>query len=272
MKKNILITGATDGIGFETAKILVSKGHSVIIHGRNGNKLESTRAALAQLNTDASIDVVQADLTAMNDVKSMVTDLPNREFKLDVLINNAGVFKMPNPVDSSGYDKRFLVNTIAPYLLVMLLREQFNPGGRVINLSSAAQSPVNINALLGNQALSDSAAYAQSKLALTMWNSELASTLSSSDLTFVAVNPGSFLGSKMVKEAYGSEGKDLSIGSEILVKAALDERFSAHSGEYFDNDIGTWAMPHPDGSNRAKCQQIVASMNKILNKHGIQIS
>ena len=272
MKKSILITGATDGIGFETAKILVSHGHSVIIHGRNAGKLDSTKTALAQLNDDASIDVVKADLTNMSEVDAMASDLLTRGIKLDALINNAGVFKIHEPVADNGYDKRFLVNTIAPFLLTMRLRAQFNPGGRVVNLSSAAQAPVSLNALLGNQTLSDSAAYAQSKLALTMWTFERAQTLSSSGLTFIAVNPASFLGSKMVKEAYGTAGKDLRIGADVLVNAALDEAFSGHSGEYFDNDIGAWAMPLPDAMNSAKCQQLVAAVEDILRKLGIQIS
>lgn len=86
---------------------------------------------------------------------------------LDVLINNAGVFTIDNPVTNSGLDARFMVNTIVPYMLTLGLIDVMDAQSRVINVSSAAQAPVNWSALRGEIRLSDGDAYAQSKLAIT---------------------------------------------------------------------------------------------------------
>ena len=88
--------------------------------------------------------------------------------------------------------------------------------GRIVNLSSAAQSQVNLDALAGRVRLSDGAAYAQSKLALTMRSRSMGLSLKDGGPVVVAVNSGSMLGSKMVKEAFGVAGGDIRIAAEIL--------------------------------------------------------
>jgi hypothetical protein len=80
----------------------------------------------------------------------------------------------------------------------------------------------------------------------------------------IAVNPASFLGSKMVRMAYGMEGKDLSIGADILTRAALSDEFSDASGKYYDNDIGQFTSPHPDALNVQKCEKVVSAIETIL--------
>lgn len=85
-----------------------------------------------------------------------------------------------------------------------------NNEARIVNLSSAAQAPVSLDTIRGQQVLSDNEAYAQSKLALTIWSQELGK--STQNPMIVSVNPASFLASKMVKSAYGIAGNDLSIG------------------------------------------------------------
>ena len=72
------------------------------------------------------------------------------------------------------------------------------------------------------------------------------------------------LGSKMVKQAYGVAGGDLRIGAEILARAALSDEFAAASGQYFDNDIGQFASPHPDALNTQKCEAIVRVIEAVL--------
>ena len=264
MQKTILLTGATDGIGFETAKMLASKKLSLLLHGRSDSKLAQVKETLYLINSEAVIETFQADLSNLSDVEKLASDIKMKHARVDVLINNAGVFKTPRPTTDSGYDIRFIVNTIAPYLLVKRLLPLFNNNGRIINLSSAAQAPVSLEALKGDQSLSDSAAYAQSKLAITMWTFQLAKTLSNDGPSLIAVNPASFLGSKMVKEAYGSQGKDLSIGADILVRAALSDDFADHTGEYFDNDHGDWSLPHPDALNETKNNTLIAAIDEIL--------
>ncbi len=266
MKQTILLTGATDGIGFETAKKLVSLGHTVLLHGRNIAKLTYVKNALTQLNHRAIIDTYHADLSHLSEVELLANTITQQYHHIDVLINNAGVFKTPQPITDEGYDARFVVNTIAPYLLTTKLLPLLSKSSRIVNVSSAAQASVNLAALRGEQKLTDGAAYAQSKLALLMWTFQLAKTLGANAPTLIAVNPASFLGSKMVKEAYGSEGKDLTIGADILVQLALSTDFLPISGSYFDNDIGQWAQPHPDALSAQKNASIITVINEIQHK------
>lgn len=265
MAKKILITGSTDGIGLETAKLLVSQGHTVLLHGRNSAKLDAVEKSLSALSGEGCVERYVADLSRMADVELLAQAVAKNHSKLDVLINNAGVYKTTDTVTSDGLDVRFAVNAIAPYLLTQRLIPLIPKSGRVVNLSSAAQSPVNLDALIGKIHLSeDFTAYAQSKLALTMWSRSLALSLPDHGPVIIAVNPGSLLGSKMVKEAFGVAGSDIRIGAEILTRAALADEFADASGQYFDNDQGQFAAPHPDGLNPQKCQEIVRAIEGIL--------
>lgn len=268
MNKTILLTGATDGIGLETAKMLLAQGHTVLLHGRNQDKLNNVQSALNEQYPQASTATYVADLSDMAQVQtlaqSVLSDLQQADKILDVLINNAGVYKLADITTKEGLDARFAVNTIAPYLLTKLLLPAMNAQSRVINVSSAAQSSVNFESLVGNKPLSDSAAYAQSKLAITMWSRHLGLALKATGPLVVSVNPKSLLGSKMVKDAYGIDGGDLKIGADIFCRAALSDEFKGAAGLYFDNDTGRFAPPHVDALDNAKNQQLVDTLDSIL--------
>jgi len=206
-----------------------------------------------------------ADLSRIDDVEELAKAVTAKNAKLDVLINNAGFFKTPDPIIQGGLDVRFVVNTVAPYLLTQRLLPLLGSSGRVINLSSAAQSPVDPEALTGKVRLPDDfTVYAQSKLALTMWSRTMALSLKDDGPVIIAVNPKSMLGSKMVKEAFGVAGGDLSIGAKILARLALEDDFATASGQYFDNDVGQFAPPHPDALDTQKCEEIVCVLEKVL--------
>jgi NAD(P)-dependent dehydrogenase (short-subunit alcohol dehydrogenase family) len=265
MQKTILITGSTDGIGLETAKLLASMGHHVLLHGRNSEKLENAGKTVSEFAKGGRVETYLADLSCMADVEALAKAVAERHASLDVLINNAGVFKLHDPVTQDGLDARFAVNTIAPYLLTQRLLPLIGTGGRVISLSSAAQSPVDLQALLGRVRLSDDFdTYGQSKLALTMWSHSLALAVKENGPVIIAVNPGSLLGTKMVKEGFGMAGKDVHIGSDILGRLALDEEFKNASGLYFDNDAGQFASPHHDALDAQKCVALVQAIEEVI--------
>ena len=264
MPKTILITGSTDGIGLATARMLVPLGHHVLLHGRIPTKLQQTEKALSALPCAGRIASYLADLSHLSDVAALSTAVTEKHGELDVLINNAGVFRTAEARTQDGLDVRFAVNTIAPYLLTQRLLPLLGPSARVINLSSAAQSPVNLDALAGNVRLNDSQAYAQSKLAITMWSFHLAQTIGEHGPAVIAVNPASFLASKMVKDAYGVAGNDLQVGADILVRVALSDEFANASGQYFDNDQRRFAAPHADALDEGKNEQLVRAIEALL--------
>ncbi len=265
MPKTILLTGATDGIGLETAKLFIEQGHNLLLHGRNEAKAHEVKKHLLTINPKANLDIYIADMTSLAQVKAMAQAIVVKKITLDCIINNAGVFMTKDAVSSYGLDTRFVVNTIAPYMLTRLLLPTLAPQARIINLSSRAQMPIQWEALLHGGELSAQEAYAQSKLGITMWSMALAKELSDKAVV-VAINPKSFLGSNMVKEAYGKEGHDVKIGAKLLYRAAFSEEFATANGEYYDNDLEMFADPHPQALQSENQATLLKIMDTFLQK------
>ncbi len=270
MTKTILITGSTDGIGLETAKLLYGMGHTILLHGRSVEKLAIAKSTLLEMRDGNKTDngivhTYLADLSSLADTVKLANQIQAEHTKLDVLINNAGIFVSKGGLTQEGFELRFAVNALAPYVLTKKLLPLMGNSGRVVNLSSAAQATVNKAAIESNAPLSDGAAYAQSKLLLTMWSRHLGLSLAEIGPVVVSVNPKSLLGSKMVKDAYGVAGGDLKIGADILVSAALAEEFSHAFGQYFDNDIGRFSNPHSDALNDSLVNELVQWMDNKLS-------
>lgn len=266
MTKTVFITGSTGGIGLETAYLIAKQGHQVIIHGRSQEKIQYAQKYITDNTQHTSVNSYCADISDVNAIKELAASLIEQH-TIDVLINNAGVYKTAHTKTADGLDMRFMVNTIAPYLLTKQLLPSLPDSARIINLASAAQAPVDYSALMGQKELKDDmSAYAQSKLALIMWSFHMAKTLKDQGPSIMAINPGSLLASKMVKEGFGVEGHDLSIGAKVLMKAAFSDEFSNASGQYFDNDQQCFATPNAMASIDENNAQVVNVIEKILKK------
>ena len=119
--------------------------------------------------------------------------------------------------------------------------------------------------MAGHKQLADMDAYAQSKLAITIWTREMAAALPDGPMV-VAVNPGSLLASKMVKDGFGIAGNDLSIGADILCDAALGERFAEKSGAYFGNDAGRFAEPNSAALDDAHRNSVMKAIEDLVSR------
>jgi len=264
--KTILVTGSTDGIGKLAAIRLAKDGHQLILHGRSPEKLENGISEIKESTTNEKLSGVVADLSDFDSIKRMISELSKTVLTIDVLINNAGVFKSPGQTNQDGLDLRFVVNYFAPYLLtnglVPLLTNSNAP--RVINLSSAAQSSVDVKVLSGEKVASSQETYAQSKLALTMWSFAFAKVFP--NITTIAVNPGSLLNTNMVKEAYGHHWSSADKGANILYDLAVSDKYASSSGKYFDNDKGIFSNAHGDVYIQEKVNGLISETEKILKK------
>lgn len=264
MIKSIFITGSTDGIGKLLALKLAKEGHRVYVHGRDKNKL---KALVSEIRLSAKNDNIygyEADFSDLKAVKSMTAQILKEVSHLDILINNAGIFKSPVERNKNGIDIRFVVNYLAPYLLtrelIPLLQKSLDP--RIINLSSAAQSGISFEAMTGTAKVTANESYSMSKLAITMWSFHAARTLK--DITVIAVNPGSLLNTKMVSEAFGHHWSPAEKGADILYELAISEKHKAMTGKYFDNDKGRYADAHPDAYDREAIEALIDKTNKII--------
>lgn len=267
--RRILITGSTDGIGLLAARRLAAAGHRVLVHGRDPAKVERVVRELQGAGGQAAGLV--ADLARPPTVAALATAVVEKHGGIDVLVNNAGVFLTPDPLTPEGLDVRFAVNTIAPCLLTRRLLSQLPADGRVVNVASAAQRPVDLRALAGERRIADDfEAYAQSKLALVMWTNHLAAALGGRGPVLLSVNPGSLLATKMVREAFGRARRPAEYGAQVLEHAALDPAF-ARPGACFDGDSGRFAPPHPDALDPAKCERVMETIEAVLARLGVPV-
>lgn len=276
--KTILITGSTDGIGKLAALHLAEAGHHVYLHGRDADKLASVIAEVQAVATGDAVDHIDgfvADFSDLTAVLKMAADINEKLPTLDVLINNAGIYTTSSAMTTEGMDVRFVVNYLAPYeltnALLPLLKQSSK--ARIVNLSSAAQVPISYKAFIGQERLDDKAAYAQSKLALTMWSMHLADRVASDNINVIAVNPGSLLNTKMVDEAYGEYWSSADKGANILTALAVSDEFADDTGKYFDNDIkdgvhgdarGEFGQPHANALNKDTIAELEQQTQTVL--------
>ena len=102
MNKTILITGSTDGIGKLAATRLAKEGNEIYLHGRNPDKLDSVISEIKMLTGNDKLKGFLADFSDLNSVVKMAESIKNQITKLDVLINNAGIFNTPVSTDKNG--------------------------------------------------------------------------------------------------------------------------------------------------------------------------
>lgn len=264
MSKTIMITGSTDGIGKLAAIKVAQSGHQIILHGRNPEKLSKVLEEIKSVSENQNITGYVADFSKLEDVKKMAIKIKEEQSSIDVLVNNAGIFKIAHTIAENGLDLRLVVNYLAPYVLTTallpLLQQSTNP--RIINLSSAAQSTVSKQFFEKNSRLSDNEAYAQSKLAILLWSFDFAKK--HPEVTTIALNPGSLLNTKMVKEAYGKHWSTADKGADIIIDLATNSKFADSSGKYFDNDKGSFNEAHPDAYEDQKIESLITSTNFLL--------
>lgn len=203
-KQTILITGSTDGIGKLTALSLARQQAHIIIHGRDKEKTNRVARELIDSTSNTRIDGFTADLSSLGEVRRFAKEVLEKHTTIDVLINNAGVgFPDPRLFSKDGYELRFAVNYLAPFLFTRLLLPALRNAApsRIVNVSSAGQSPVNFDDIMLEKKFDTVTAYTQSKLALIMFTIDLAEELKKENITVNALHPGTYLNTNMVNRA-----------------------------------------------------------------------
>jgi retinol dehydrogenase-12 len=188
-----LITGATDGVGKATALGLARQGFRVVIAGRNEAKAKALVDAI-QEEAGSTADTLPVDLASLRQVRRLAAAFRARYPRLDVLINNAGVFLPRRTATEDGFETTFQINYLSHFLLTQLLTGELekSPQGRVINLSSSvyAVGRFDPDNLQSERRFSILRTYAASKLLVLMFTEELARRLQGTSVTANAVHPG----------------------------------------------------------------------------------
>ncbi len=192
--KICLVTGATSGIGLETAKQLAQLGATVIVVGRNAMKCASVVARIRQQTGNAQVEFIVADLSAQAQVHALAEQFQRRYARLDVLVNNVGAFMARRQVSADGIERTFALNHLAPFLLTHLMRDVLiaSVPARIVNVSSALhqQGKIVFDDLQMTRGYNGLVAYNNSKLANVLFTYELARRLAGTSVTANALHPG----------------------------------------------------------------------------------
>jgi NAD(P)-dependent dehydrogenase (short-subunit alcohol dehydrogenase family) len=241
-----LITGATDGVGKATAAALARKGFTLVLAARSESKAERVRREMAAGSGAQDIEVIVGDLASLEQVGRLAETFLQRHRRLDLLINNAGVFATRRTLTEDGFETNFQVNYLAHFLLTLLLLEALKRSeqGRIINLSSNAYAigQFDPDNLQGERRFSSIGGYAASKLFILMSTIELAARLRGTPITANAVHPG-FVNTNMLKGATGLF-KPIAVmatpialspekGAATSIHVATSPDVSGVSGRYF---------------------------------------
>ncbi len=231
----VLITGATDGLGRGVARDLHARGAQVLLHGRNGEKLDALSAELGGAPT------FQADLASLDEVRSLAAEVERTTPALHVLISNAGIGggapELTTRQESKdGHELRLAVNHLAGFLLTLrllpLLRR--SKPARVVLVASLGQSPMDFDDPMLERGYSGSRAYGQSKLAQITTGFELAERLDPAEVTVTSLHPSTYMPTKMVLESRGSSVDSLEDGVAATVRLAIDPELEGVSGRFYD--------------------------------------
>ena len=229
----MLVTGATSGIGKETARQLAAMGADVVIGARESVSGEKTRRELS-----GSADVVIGDLSSTDEVRKVATELQDRYDRLDVLINNAGVDVGKRLTTEDGFELTFAVNYLAPFLLTTSLLDLLRTSGpsRVLNMVSSGHKGghIEFDDLQHAKKFSGQRAYNDSKLALLLFTYELSRRLEGTGVTVNAVDPGFVRGTNIgttLPAAYKAIGIVLMPFMTTPEKAAANVAWAASAPE-----------------------------------------
>ncbi|HEU0188806.1 MAG TPA: SDR family NAD(P)-dependent oxidoreductase [Gallionella sp.] len=262
--KTILITGSTDGIGLETALQLALQGHELVLHGRNEEKVRRARNIIQRAAPGAVLHTTHADLADLAAVALMAQDLAARLTKLDVLLNNAGVYMTRRVVSKDGFEMTLAVNYLAHFLLTVLLLPLLkkSPDPRVVTVSSIAhmRGRIDFDNLNGERHFDAYHAYANSKLADTLFANELARRepwLSSNSL-----HPG-VIDTKLLHTGFNAKGDSVAVGARTSVYLANSSDVKGISGKYFDSCAAI--QPAPLAENKQLAQQLCEWSKNVVH-------
>jgi len=247
--KTCLITGATSGVGLETARGLAAMGARLFIHGRDPQKVDATLEDIhSSTGNDALIPLI-ADLSSQANIHQMSKIVCQETDNLDVLINNAGAVNMTRQLSPDGIEMTFAVNYLAYYLLTFCLADLLlaSKPSRIINVSSSAHGYTGLEVLDDPMFENDYEgwqAYSRSKLCELLFTYELASRLDGSGVTVNALHPGfvnSNIGKNNTPEQLATTPLRVSgtltnqEGAQTSIYLASSSEVEGVSGKYFVN-------------------------------------
>jgi retinol dehydrogenase-12 len=244
--KVCIVTGATSGIGKETARVLAHQGGTLILVGRNPEKTAATAEEFRREADTPNIEYLLADLSSQDEIRRLAEEFKSRHNRLDVLVNNAGGFFLWHQESVDGIEMTFALNHLSYFLLTDLLLDVImaSAPARIINVSSGShlRAKIDFDELQDRRGFSGLNAYGQSKLANVLFNYELARRLQGTGVTvnalhpgFVATNIGSNIGwfMRVIRPLMNLRALSVEEGAETVIYLATSPEVEGITGKYF---------------------------------------
>jgi NAD(P)-dependent dehydrogenase (short-subunit alcohol dehydrogenase family) len=200
--KIYMVTGTTSGIGKAVAHELAKTGETVVMLARDEERGVRVQQQISSATRNPNVDLHICDLGNLSSVRNIATVLKNRYEKIDVLINNASVYKRDRVLTVDGYETMFATNHLGPFLLTYLLMDRMLASGsaRVINITAPATNRLNFDDLQGQKNFNSLNAFGATKMANLLFTFELARRMENTGVTVNALHPG-LARSSLMKEA-----------------------------------------------------------------------
>jgi len=259
--RRVLITGGNSGIGKATALGLARMGAEVVLAGHDSRKTSDAIEEISNKAGSTSISNLEVDLASLDSVRRLANHFMDRYDRLDVLINNAGVFPVRQKLTSDGFEYQIGINHLSHYLLTGLLIPCLmkSQSARILNISSQMHrnGKIDFHCFKGYSKYNAQRAYAQSKLANVLFSNKLAQLLSAapgSHITSNALHPGG-VRTAITRDVNWFVRKLLDIvfisaeeGAKPSIMLASDPAFEGITGKYYDRMEASRAAPlayHP---------------------------
>ena len=232
----VLVTGSTDGLGREVARSMADAGAHIIVHGRNRERGEALVAEIASEGR-GSAAFYAADFAHLAQVRQLANAILRDYQRIDVLVNNAGIWLSRDDdrrLSADGHELQFAVNYLAGFLLTHMLLPllEQSPAARIVNVSSAAQTPIDFADVMLESNYTGSRGYAQSKLAQVLFTFDLAAELDASDIIVTALHPATLMNTTMVEAAGVTPRSSVEDGLRAVLQLVRDD--GIESGSYYN--------------------------------------
>jgi NAD(P)-dependent dehydrogenase (short-subunit alcohol dehydrogenase family) len=249
----ILVTGSTDGLGRAVALELAATGAHLIVHGRNRQRGLEVVAEIERRGTGGA-RFYAADFSSLDEVRRLAEAILADYDRLDVLVNNAGIWGREREVSADGHELHFAVNYLAGFLLTRLLLPRIvdSAPSRIVNVASAAQAPIDFDDVMLEKGYSDFRAYSQSKLGQVMFTIDLAEELAGAGVSVTALHPASMMDTPMVLSRGARHRSSVGEGARAVVHLVTAP--VVESGQYFDGLDPERA--HPQAYDEAARQRL----------------
>jgi retinol dehydrogenase 14 len=209
-----IVTGASAGIGLYTALGLARAGMRVVMTGRSRERTEAARRFVATRVDGAQIETALADFASLAAVRHLAAEILSRHDRLDLLVNNAGLFSSRFQRSEDGFEMTFAVNHLAPFLLTNLLLDRLTASApaRIVTVASRAHhgNRIDLATITGPRDWSMMKAYGRSKLCNILFTRELAQRLRGTDVAALCLHPG------VVATGIGQRGGIVELGWRLM--------------------------------------------------------